>query len=585
MAGHASPKRPGCWLESGMIPGLAGKGEMQMYPVKIITVEKSRYLESKANEGGLSFAEMMENAGRTTALAIQRRIGARGKRVLVLVGPGNNGGDGLVAAHYLGEMGAKVTCYLWKRKVDDDANFQRAKEDRLPMVWSEDDDGFEALRGLLTGADVVVDALLGVGVDRPISGTLKELLEAVRQAVDNHGAPAGLAETVPTTSAAPPPLVVAVDCPTGLNCDTGALDPVAVPADVTVTFAYPKVGLLLFPGAEAVGQLVVADIGIAPELADDVALEMATAEQVRSWLPARPRSAHKGTFGRALIVAGSVNYVGAASLAGAAATRVGTGLVTVSLPMPIQPAVAASLTEATYLLLPHDMGVIAAGAVPVLRKSLQDYDALLLGPGLTQEKETVSFVHTFLGLEHAERKGHIGFVSSGDSEQQEALDLPPLIVDADGLNALAAADGWWNMLPSGTILTPHPGEMARLLGGDVTTGDIQADRNGVAQRTAAKWNAVVVLKGAFTVIAEPAGRVVVLPFANPALATAGSGDVLAGAIVGLRAQGMGAFEAAVAGAYLHGLAGELARAALGDMGVVAGDLPPRLPQALRAIRD
>ena len=555
-----------------------------MVPVKIITVEKSRFLENKANEGGLSFAEMMENAGRATALAIRRRIGAQGKRVLILVGPGNNGGDGLVAAHYLWEMGARVTCYLWKRNVDDDPNFRRAKDDRLPMLWAEDDDGFEALRGLLAGADAVVDALLGVGIDRPIGDTLTELLDVVRQIVSQQGAPAQLTETVPTEPAAPVPLVVAVDCPSGLNCDTGALDPAAVPADLTVTFAYPKLGLLLFPGAEAVGHIVVADIGIPPELADDVPLEMATAEQVQAWLPARPRSAHKGTFGSALIVAGSVNYVGAASLAGAGATRVGTGLVTVALPMPIQPAVAASLTEATYLLLPHDMGVISAGAVPVLRERLADYDALLLGPGLTQEKETVSFVHAFLGLEHAERRGHIGFVSSGTSEQTEALDPPPLVIDADGLNALAAADAWWKMLPPGAILTPHPGEMARLMGGDVTTSDVQADRHGLARRMAARWNAVVVLKGAFTVVAEPDGRVAILPFANPALATAGSGDVLAGTIVGLRAQGMEPFEAAVAGAYLHGLAGELARADLGDMGVVAGDLPSRLPQALRAVR-
>lgn len=555
-----------------------------MYPVKIITVEKSRFLENKANEGGVSFAEMMENAGRATAMAIQRRLGARGKRVLVLVGPGNNGGDGLVAAHYLRDMDAKVTCYLWKRDIDDDENFARAKKDRVPMLWSEDDEGFVALRGLLVGADAVVDALLGVGVDRPIGGTLEEILRVAREALEGHGPRAQMAETVPSSSAAPKPLIVAVDCPTGLNCDTGALDPAALPADLTVTFAYPKQGLLLFPGAEAVGHIVVADIGIPPELAEDVSLEMATAASIRAWLPDRPRSAHKGTFGRAMIVAGSANYVGAATLAGEGAKRVGAGLVTMAVPAPIQSAVASRLAEATYLLMPDDMGVIAHGAVPVLRDGLANYDALLLGPGLTQEKEAVSFIHTFLGLEHAERKGHMGFVSSRATRQAEALDLPPLVVDADGLNALAVADRWWNMLPPDTILTPHPGEMARLMGGDATAKDIQADRTGVARRMAAQWNTVLVLKGAFTVVADPEGRVVVLPFANPALATAGSGDVLAGAIVGLRAQGIDAFEAAVAGAYVHGLSGELARADLGDMGVVAGDLPLRLPQALRAIR-
>jgi len=555
-----------------------------MYPVKIITVEKSRELENRANEGGLSFAEMMESAGRATAQAIQRRVGAGGRRVVVLVGPGNNGGDGLVAAHHLSQMGAQVTCYLWKRKVAGDPNFQRVEADRLPLLWAEEDTGFEALRRLLAEADVVVDALLGVGVDRPIGGVLKELLAVARQTLSERRLPGGLAEIVPPAPVEAGPLVVAVDCPSGLNCDSGALDPAALPADLTVTFAYPKVGLLRFPGAEAVGEIVVADIGIPPSLADDVALEMATADRIRDWLPRRPRSAHKGTFGRALVVAGSVHYVGAAALAGAAATRVGAGLVTMALPPPIQPAVAAHLTEATYLLLPHDLGVISTGAVELLRDKMGDYEALLLGPGLTQEKETVAFVHAFLGLERAERRGRLGFVASAAAKEVERPGLPPLIIDADGLNALAQADDWWKALPPDTILTPHPGEMARLMGGETTAREVQADREGVAMRMAAAWNVVLVLKGAFTVVAAPDGRVMVLPFANAGLATAGSGDVLAGAIVGLRAQGLAAFEAAVTGAYLHGLAGELARADLGDMGMVAGDLLPRLPLALRRIR-
>ncbi len=555
-----------------------------MYPVKIITVEKSRCLENEANEGGLSFAQMMENAGRGTALAIRRRLGTKEKRIVVLVGPGNNGGDGLVAAHHLREMGARVTCYLWKRSAEGDTNLRRVKDDRIPLVWAEDDAGFEALRGLLSGADLVVDALLGVGGTRPISGMLCEILDVVRQVAADGRAATELAEIVPSDPVHSRPLIVAVDCPTGLDCDTGALDPAAVPADMTVTFAYPKVGLLRFPGAEAVGDLVVVDIVIPPALADDVPLELATPDRMRAWLPQRPRSAHKGTFGRALIVAGSVNYVGAATLAGMGAKRVGTGLVTMALPMPIQPPVAANLTEATYLLLPHDLGVIASGAVEVIRERMGEYDALLLGPGLTREKETVAFVHAFLGLERRERRAHIGFVSSSTAEELERPDPPRLVVDADGLNALAAANEWWKALPSGTILTPHPGEMARLMGDAVSAKEIQADREGMAGRMAAEWQAVVALKGAFTVVAAPDGRVMVLPFANAALATAGSGDVLAGAIVGLRAQGMDAFEAAVAGAYLHGLAGELARADLGEMGVVAGDLPPRLPLALRRLR-
>jgi NAD(P)H-hydrate epimerase len=379
-------------------------------------------------------------------------------------------------------------------------------------------------------------------------------------------------------------MLVAVDCPSGLDCDTGTLDQATLPVDMTITFAYPKVGLLRFPGAGATGELVVADIAIPPKLAEGIPLEMATPQMVRALLPKRPLSAHKGTFGRVLIVAGSANYVGAAALAGAGATRVGTGLVTLGLPLPIQAAVAAHLPEATYLLLPHDLGVIASGAVNVLRERIQEYEALLLGPGLTREKETAAFVNAFLGLERSERRGHIGFVSSGVTEEREQAPLPPLVIDADGLNSLAVASRWWESLPPDTILTPHPGEMARLMGGEVTAKEIQDDREGVARRMAAKWKAVVVLKGAFTAIAAPDSRVVVLPFANPGLATAGSGDVLAGAIVGLRAQGMGAFEAAVSGSYLHGLAGELARKELGDMGMVAGDLAPRLPLAIRRVR-
>lgn len=555
-----------------------------MYPVKIITVEKSRELETRANEGGLGFDEMMENAGRETAEAIRRRLDPKDRRVVVLVGPGNNGGDGLVAAHYLWAMGARVTCYLWKRSGEEDPNLQRVEKDGMPTVWAEDDGEFEALRGLLAGADVVVDALLGVGTSLPIRENLARLLDEVRCSLSERLARPALAPVVPADVADAGPLMVAVDCPTGLDSDSGELDPHALHADLTVTFAYPKVGLLRFPGAEAVGQLVVADIGIPPELAEDVELEMASAAVIRDWLPERPASAHKGTFGRLLIVAGSVNYVGAAALAGAGAKRVGVGLVTMALPVPIQSAVAANLVEATYLLLPHDMGVISGGAVGLVREEMDAYDALLLGPGLSREEETSLFVRRFLGLEREQRQGRLGFVSRSETEDEDRSSLPPLVIDADGLNTLCTVEGWWRSLPPETILTPHPGEMARLMGGETTAGDVQADREALARCMAEEWNVVLLLKGAFTVVAAPDGRLLVVPFANSGLATAGTGDVLAGAIAGFRTQGLAAFEAAAAGAYAHGLAAELARADLGEAGMVAGDLPPRLPLALRRIR-
>jgi NAD(P)H-hydrate epimerase len=231
------------------------------------------------------------------------------------------------------------------------------------------------------------------------------------------------------------------------------------------------------------------------------------------------------------------------------------------------------------------MGVLSPDAVKVLTEKMDDYQAMLLGPGFGQEDPTEEFITELLGGQAVARKHRVGFVHEGDEEQAEidGITLPSLVVDADGLNLLAKMDSWWRALPAETILTPHPGEMARLVG--CQTKEVQADRIGCASEMAAKWRHIVVLKGAYTVVAAPNGRVAVLPFANPAMATAGSGDVLAGAIVGMRAQGLPPFEAALVGAYVHGLAGELARNAIGNAGVVAGDLMGMLPLAIRQLKD
>ena len=550
---------------------------------RLLSVKESRFLEREANRLGLPFSEMMESAGRATAFAVQERVNLQGRHILVLVGPGNNGGDGLVAAHYLQALGAQVTCYVWRRQQCSDPNYDRVVADRIPVVWAQDDGDYLALQTLLASSHVVVDALLGVGVSRPIEGSLSELLGIVRASM------AGCAHEALTPvlrrAAVARPMMVAVDCPTGLDCDTGALDPAGLAADLTVTFAGPKWGMLRFPGAEAIGELVVADIGIPDELLGHGGWEMATAGLLRGWLPARPRSANKGTFGRALIVAGSASYPGAAVLAGTAAARVGTGLVTMALPAPAHAAVAAHLAEATYLLLPQHQGAISHDAVEPVEVKAAGYDSLLVGPGLTQERETVAFVHALLGVPGLARfptNGHTFDPKPDHSAVSRGI--PPLVVDADALNALAAADRWWTGLPPGTILTPHPGEMARLMGGSLHAADIQSHREDVCRRMAGEWGVVVVLKGAFTLVAEPGGRQMVIPYANAGLATAGSGDVLAGAIAGLRAQGMDPFEAAVTAAFVHGLAGELVRAEMGDMGMVAGDVALRLPHALRQIR-
>lgn len=564
--------------------------------MKIVTVAEMRQIEAATDAAGTSYAQMMEHAGQAVARTIRDRMDVTDKRITVLVGPGNNGGDGLVAGRALAEAGAQVSFYLLKPRDEADENFRRVRDMGLFIVDAQNDQRWRVLHQLVTHADVIVDALLGTGTSRPLEGDLAKLLDQVKRGlreraeVRRYGEQDRVKLTDPVWPAPPahPVLIVAVDGPTGLNYDTGELDPGALPADLSVTFAAPKVGQFRFPGAAALGQLLVADIGVPEGLAEleAVKLELATAEQVRAWLPRRPLDANKATFGKALIVAGSANYTGAAALAGSGAYRVGVGLVTLAIPGMIHAAVASFLPEATFLLLPQDMGVLSADGLKLLSERVGDYQAMLIGPGLGREKPTAALVESLLGARPGPvSKPTLGFrVAAVETPPEEGrLQLPPLVVDADGLNLLAEMEDWPKRLPPNTVLTPHPGEMARLMKADKE--EIQRDRVGVAQRMAAAWGHVVVLKGAYTVVAAPDGRSVVQPFANPGLATAGTGDVLAGAIVGLRAQGLEPFEAAVCGAYLHGLAGELARRAKGAAGLIARDVADHLPDAIRRTGD
>jgi hydroxyethylthiazole kinase-like uncharacterized protein yjeF len=332
-----------------------------------------------------------------------------------------------------------------------------------------------------------------------------------------------------------------------------------LPADISVTFAYPKVGHVRFPGAGVCGELIVADIGTDPQLAQEIERELADPTLIRSLLPARPRDAHKGTFGKVLIVSGSIRYTGAPVLAAEAAYRSGAGLVTLATPQSIHAIMASKINEATFLPLPDQDGALQAAAFDQVRDAIMSYTTTLIGPGLTTHARP--FIEQLL----AQGAGQCA-----------------LVLDADALNILAQIDQWWTRVPSPAILTPHPGEMARLT--QLSMKEIEADRERVAIEYAGRWRHVVVLKGAFTAIAAPDGRSIVLPFANPALATAGSGDVLAGTIVALRAQGLPAYEAAVCGAYLHGAAGEIASREIGSAGVLARDLLTRLTLAQQALR-
>jgi NAD(P)H-hydrate epimerase len=551
--------------------------------MKIVSVEQMREIEAASDSAGHAYAAMMELAGRGVADAIRARVDVADRCVLVLVGPGNNGGDGLVAARHLWRAGAGVVCYLLKnRDPATDPNYRSLLELGVPVVHSADDPGWRRLAEHLASADVIVDSLLGTGTRLPLRGQLAEMLRTVKVSLGERSAAYEPSAVSPAAPGATPhhrgPFVVAVDGPTGLDFDSGSLSELSLPAHLTVTFACPKIGHFRFPGAAELGELVIADIGTDPSLARDVLLEVADPQMVRRMLPQRAAGAHKGTFGKALVIAGSVNYTGAAYLAGASATRVGAGLVTVGLAEPIHAAVASRLAEATYLLLPHDLGAIAVDAADVVSEKADGYDGLLIGPGLGREKGTQAFLDGLLSGPVARRAiGFPGALRAKTARQS----LPPMVIDADGLNIISELDDWALRLTPGSILTPHPGEMARLMG--CTIADVEVDRIGVARDQSSQWGHVVVLKGAYTVVAAPDGRVVIQPFANAGLATAGTGDVLAGAIVGLRVQGLAAFESAVAGSYLHGLSGQLAREEWGTAGMVAGDLLSALPEAIRTL--
>lgn len=536
--------------------------------MKIVTVEEMRAIERAADAAGLSYGQMMENAGRAVAEAVLAHRAVEGRRVAVLAGTGNNGGDGLVAAHHLAEAGATVGVYLAGDRPAGDPHLERLQQRGLLIARAEDDQRSRVLRNLLQTADVVLDAVLGTGTRLPLRGTAADVLSTAGKAL---------------AARSPRPFVVAVDCPSGVDCDSGEAAPQALAADLTVTLAAAKRGLLRPPAAELAGELEVAGIGLAPDQPElaGVQLELATAARAAALRPPRPRHGHKGTFGRAVIVAGSLNYPGAAGLAGIGALRVGAGLVTLAVPSAIQSALVPLLPEATWLLLPHELGALNDAAAGVLQEELGEAQAMLIGPGFGLDPVTAAFLRRLLGAEDQQHRGRIGFVPA-EAPSQAIVALPPVVVDADGLKLLAQLERWPARLPPTAVLTPHPGEMAVLTGQPVEA--IQADREAAACAAAQSWGHVVVLKGAHTVIAEPGGSATVLPFATSALAHAGTGDVLAGAIAGLLAQGLAPYDAAVLAGYLHGRAGELAAESLGsEASVLASEVADMLPAALAGL--
>jgi len=451
-----------------------------------------------------------------------------------------------VTARYLHDWGAPVVMVLLARRHGDDANLEAVSRRGVAIVDCSGSGNLASLDWLSLSPDAVIDAVFGTGKVRPLRGTIARMFEEVSAFKAQHH----------------DLRIIALDLPSGLDADSGRVDPHCLFADNTVTLGFPKPGLFQFPGAERTGKISVVNIGIVESLVDSVPDELLTNEWAHSVLPRRPLGANKGTFGRVMVVAGSINYVGAAYLAGSAAMRSGAGLVTLAAPSSLYPILASKMTEVTHLPLPEIVpGFAAAEAAVTVQRELKNCKALLIGCGLGQHPSTVRFVKSLL-------------------LQKE---LPaPVVVDADALNILAMIPNWWRKLPGDAILTPHPSEFARLTG--LSADEIQSGRIELARQKAREWKKTVVLKGAYTVVASRDGECRVAPFTNPGLASAGTGDVLAGVIAALLSQGLPASDAAACGVYLHGTAGEMVKDRLGDTGMIASDLLPELPLCIKRLK-
>jgi hydroxyethylthiazole kinase-like uncharacterized protein yjeF len=510
--------------------------------VDIVTDHEMRRIDRRTIERlGIPEIVLMENAGRQVAAllsALHEDLPAR--RVLVLCGPGNNGGDALVTARLLAGRCVEVRVILFARPAGLRGSAAVAHEAarkcgvridpvRSPAAWRR-------LRRTLAQCDIVVDGLLGTGLSRPVEGLFAEVIETVNRSGRE---------------------VIAVDIPSGLRGDTPAVPGPAVRARHTVTFARPKLPHLLAPASGLCGTVHVADIGIpdAAVAAERVALSLADPLALRRALPRRRRDSHKGDFGHVLVVAGSRGKGGAARLAALAALTAGCGLVTAAVPESLTGSfVRGAMEVMTEGLDETEDGTISDAALPRLKRLLAGKRAVAVGPGLATHPKTRRMVRELIRAVRV-----------------------PLVLDADGLNAFPRAAGLRGGGRRALLLTPHPGEMGRLLG--IDTPAVQADRLGAARRLARRTRGHVVLKGHRSLVASPDGHVSVNPTGNPGMATAGSGDVLTGLLAGLLAQGGAAADMARLGVYLHGFAGDLAAENKGHAPLLARDLLSAFPLA------
>ena len=498
-------------------------------------------------EFGIPGRVLMENAGRGAVDFFMEQFDPTpATRVAVVAGRGNNGGDGWVMARYLMEKQIPVTVYLLSERdrVTGDARANMELVEKLlphspgcTIIEIIDVPGLEKARTGLVHHDLFVDAIFGTGLNSDVRGVFKEVITCINQT----GKP-----------------VFAVDIPSGLNADTGGVCGVCIKAFATATFAFAKIGHVLYPGNEYTGRLRVVDIGIPDFTAQnqDIRFQVLEKKAIRDLFPARPFNSHKGSFGHLLVLAGSPGKTGAAALCANAAKRIGTGLVTLGVPKQIHSVVEPMVVEPMTVPLPQTAsGTLSSEGLDDILALAGTRQALALGPGLGTDPDTRKLVTALV------------------------TQCPvPLIMDADAVNCVADHPDVLLSRSSPAVLTPHPGEMARLAG--VSTTEVQVDRPGTARRFAEKFNVILVLKGAQTLTALPDGRLFLCPAGNPGMATGGMGDVLTGMIAGLAAQGMSLENAAMAGVFIHGMCGDVLAQKIGGFGFLAGDMIQAVPEVI-----
>lgn len=514
--------------------------------MKLVTAKQMQSLDATAIEQyNIPGIDLMEKAGQSTVEAIVARFGSPvDKQVTIVVGPGNNGGDGLVIARLFHLQGGRPEVFMLvaadKLKGDARTNFERLAQLPVPVHYLLDNDTINPIKDPLAKSWLVVDSLFGTGLTRDIAGRFAEVIRAVNEA-DRP--------------------VVAVDIPSGLCSDTGRPLGICIRAELTVTFGLAKTGQVSYPGKTYVGELVIADIGIPSEAVQqlETGCELLD-DQIGTFLPLRTPNAHKGTFGHLLIIAGSTGKTGAAILCANGGLRCGTGLVSLCVPHDLNPIFETTLCEAMTIPLPSSKGSFSIQDYAQIEEAVVGKTSIALGPGIGVEKQTAELVKKL--YRECNR---------------------PMVVDADGLNILAEHTEMIQNPPAARILTPHPGEMARLSGS--SSADIQNNRLQAARDFAVQNKIYIVLKGAATIIAAPDKRIAVCPTGNPGMAAGGMGDVLTGIIGGFLAQGLSPWAAACLGVYAHGLAGDKLAAHNNDYfaGYLASELAAELPPALQTL--